>query len=81
MRTEQKSEFTKNGTVFIAGISKDTFINEPMSSNILKYVSSPENDTEQFEKESGFSGTVRLFFPWETRTTCKAVLVQFQHWF
>lgn len=49
--------------MFIAGISKDTFINEPMSSNTLKkYVCSPENhNTEQFEKESGFSGTVRFF--------------------
>lgn len=50
--------------MFIAGISKDTFINDAMSSSTLKrYVCSPENhNTEQFEKESGFSGTVKLFF-------------------
>lgn len=67
----------------MAGISRDTFIKDPMSSNTLKnYVCSPENhNTEQFGKESGFSGTVRLFFLERQEVHVKQTLMQFQHCF
>ena len=78
--------FTKNRTVVIAGIFKDTFINDLMPSNTWKkYVHTPENhNTQQFEekkKNSVFSGTVKLFFLKRQEVHVKQMLVQCLHWF